>query len=89
MSETISVHNMFELGIFMYSTCDSMNNLSSYCGLIDAKMRASDKELPVDTMSCSTGQSLSEVLLLAEHVVYKNCSECQKQFLYTTCSPRV
>ena len=22
-----------------------------------------------------------------EHVVYKNCSECQKQFLYTTCSP--
>ena len=24
-----------------------------------------------------------------EHVVYKNCSECQKQFLYTTCSPQV
>ena len=22
-----------------------------------------------------------------EHVVYKNCSECQKQFPYTTCSP--
>ena len=37
-----------------------------------------------------TGKSLSEVLLFAEHggghaVVYKNCSECQKQFLYTTC----
>jgi hypothetical protein len=24
-----------------------MNNLSSYCGLVDAKMRASDKDLPV------------------------------------------
>ena len=24
-----------------------------------------------------------------EHVVYVNCSECQKQFLYTTCSPHV
>ena len=36
-----------------------------------------------------TGKSLSEVLLLAEHVVYKNCSECQKQFLYTICYPKV
>ena len=33
----------FELGIFMYS----MNNLSSYYGLVDAKIRASDKDLPV------------------------------------------
>jgi hypothetical protein len=24
-----------------------MNNLLSYCGLIDAKIRASDKDLPV------------------------------------------
>ena len=36
-----------ELGIFMYRTCNSMNNLSSYCGLVDAKIRASDKDLPV------------------------------------------
>ena len=43
----------------------------------------------IDTMSCSTGKSLSEVLLLAEHVVYKNCSECQKQFLYNMLSPGV
>ena len=27
----------FELGIFMYWTCNSMNNLSSYFGLVDAK----------------------------------------------------
>ena len=37
----------FELGIFMYWSCNSMNNLSSYCGLVDAKIRASDKDLPV------------------------------------------
>ena len=40
---TICVHNMFcrysELTIFM-------NNLLSYCGLVDAK-KASDKDLPV------------------------------------------
>ena len=35
----------------------------------------------------ATGKSLSEALLFAEHDVYKKCSECQKQFLYTTCSP--
>ena len=40
----------FELGIFMYLTCNSMNNLSSYCGLVDAKIRASDKDLPVQNL---------------------------------------
>ena len=48
---TILVHNMFstcsELGIFMYWTRNSMNNLSSYCGLVDARISASDKYLPV------------------------------------------
>ena len=37
----------FELGIFMYWTCSSMNNLSSYYWLVDAKIRTSDKDLPV------------------------------------------
>ena len=35
----------------MFCACsfhgNSMNNLSSYCGLIDAQIRASDKHLPV------------------------------------------
>ena len=43
----------FELGIFMYWTCNSMNNLSSYCGLVDAKIRASDKYLPVNSILIS------------------------------------
>ena len=55
MSETISVHYYctqhvlprFELGIFMYWICNSMNNLPSWCGLFDAKRRTSDKDLPV------------------------------------------
>ena len=45
---------------FVYTTCSAgiltlqfswtMINLSSYCGLVDAKRRASDKELPVITL---------------------------------------
>ena len=34
-----------QLAIFMYLTLDSMNNLSSYFGLVDAKIRAFDKDL--------------------------------------------
>ena len=32
---------------FLFTTCNSINNLSSYCGLVDPKIRASDKDLPV------------------------------------------
>ena len=39
-----------EHGQNMFCACsfhgNSMNNLLSYCGLIDAKIRASDKDLP-------------------------------------------
>ena len=41
----------FELGIFMYLTCNAMNNLLSYCGLVDSKIRASDKDLPVNQVT--------------------------------------
>ena len=51
---TIFVLNMFspcsELAIFMYRTCNSMNNLLSYCGLVDARISASEKDLPVQTI---------------------------------------
>ena len=36
-----------ELGIFMHWTCNSMNNLLSYYGLDDARISASEKDLPV------------------------------------------
>ena len=36
-----------ELAIFMYWTRNSMNNLLSYCRLVDARISASEKDLPV------------------------------------------
>jgi hypothetical protein len=36
-----------EFVFFWARSCKSMNNLSSYCRLTDAKIRASDKDLPV------------------------------------------
>ena len=36
-----------EIGIFMYWIGDSMNNLLSYCGLVDARIRSYEKDLPV------------------------------------------
>ena len=36
-----------QLVIFMYRTRNSVNNLLSYCGLVDARISASEKDLPV------------------------------------------
>ena len=36
-----------ELVVFMYWTINSMNNLLSYCGLVDARISYSEKDLPV------------------------------------------
>ena len=36
-----------ELVVFMYRTGKSMSNLLSYCGLVDARISASKKYLPV------------------------------------------
>ena len=33
--------------VSLYFSGNSMNNLSSYCGLTDSRMRASEKDLPV------------------------------------------
>ena len=38
-----------ELVVFMYWTGKSMNNLLSYCGLVHARISASEKDLPVST----------------------------------------
>ena len=40
-----------ELGIFMHWTCNSKDNLLSYYGLVDARMSASEKDLPVPFQS--------------------------------------
>ena len=36
-----------EHGIFMYWTRNSMNNILSYFGLVDTRISASEKDLPV------------------------------------------
>ena len=80
----------FELGIFMYWTCNSMNNLSSYCGLVDAKIRTSDKDLPVTSTACTSEQkwrpnsvpsfTLTLVTcnlgLLRKHIIYSSFCVC-------------
>ena len=53
----------FELRIFMYWSCNSMNNLSSYCGLVDAKIRASEKDLPVPVRFASACKNSGLILL--------------------------
>ena len=46
-SEQFMYTTCYVLGIFMYWTGDSMNNLLPYGGLVDAKIRAPDNYLPV------------------------------------------
>ena len=47
-----------------------MNNLSSYCGLDDAKIRASHKDLPVvaETPICVPNKSKNEAFMEADTV---------------------
>ena len=40
-----------ELVVFIYWTGKSKNNLLSYCGLVDVRINASDKDLPVQGAS--------------------------------------
>ena len=44
-----------EHGQNMFFTCsfdgNSMNNLLSYCGLVDPRISASDKDLPVENVT--------------------------------------
>ena len=41
-----------------------MNNLLSYCGFIDAKIRASDKDLPVHDMIVGNSSMINKFISL-------------------------
>ena len=58
-----------KLGIFMYWTGDSKNNLLSYYGLVDAKIRAFDNHLPVN---CGTLVSWTFPDVKISQVFYKS-----------------
>ena len=70
--KTIFVHNMLSTSIFFWN---SRNNLLSYCGLTDAKMRTSEKDLNVQKLSmwnpCSTSQRF-----VTSHIVPYNLVLC-------------
>ena len=39
-------------------SCNSMNTLLSYCGLVDTKIRASEKDLPVEMTTETNGNGI-------------------------------
>ena len=47
-----------------------MNNLSSYCGLVDAKIRASDKDLPVEFKLPQLFNGLSTIRAVGSNKAY-------------------
>ena len=80
MSKTISVLSLEFSCIELIH--NSMNNLLSYCGLVDAKIRASDKDLPVQVL-----RALFPLLtaLLIRQDLLKNASECIAAALLPKC----
>ena len=63
-----------ELAIFMFWTRNSMNNLLLYCWLVDAKISASDQDLPV--------QALSNLIFCASYWSFKNIISVQNMFVF-------
>ena len=59
-----------ELVIFLYWICNSMNNLLSYCGLLDARIRASDKDLPIHKYSWEIQAKLKYLDILENGINY-------------------
>ena len=57
-----------ELAVFMYWTGKSMNNLLSYCGLVDSRISASDKDLPVSTRQNNVIQK--HLITIEHHSLY-------------------
>ena len=70
-----------------------MNNLSSYCGLVDAKIRASEKDLPVDLKTIKIPEILVAVtnkfniilgnVMISSHFPYILLSNSTTYYVYT------
>ena len=54
-----------------------MNNLLSYCGLVDARIRASEKDLPVHTLTFLVSLKAD---LCAVHVFYPDFIQILSRF---------
>ncbi len=64
-----------EGGVFMYWTGKSMNNILSYCGLVDAKINTSDKDLPVFSQKWSVWTFFISDELVHEKEKFKAISD--------------
>ena len=64
----------------MYWTCESTDNLLSYCGLVNARIRASEKDLPVKSAVLSKGKFISD-LPQKTTILFKNFCPGLKKFL--------
>ena len=68
----------------LYFSCNSMNNLSSYCGLTDARMWVSEKDLPatqiwlVNSTSSDVGETFLGISRYDKHTV-RSKSESSKR----------
>ena len=63
-----------ELVVIMYKTGKSMNNLLSYYGLIDARIRPSNKDLPVMGYFCFLTRPMPNAYnLFTKHVLPMFC----------------
>ena len=68
----------------LYFSCNSMNNLLSYCGLTDARMWASEKDLPVtqiwlvNSRSSDVGEIVLGISRYDKHTV-RSKSESSKR----------
>ena len=59
-------------GLSLEFSCNSMNNLLSYCELVDAEIRASDKDLPVPFRK-KNPNSLKRPLFLNKPRTFAQC----------------
>ena len=67
-SEQFMYTTCSELVVFMYWTGKSMNNLLSYCGLVDPRISASDKDLPVRVVNLKFFCLIFRTILGLQHV---------------------
>ena len=83
---------------FVYITCSAgilslqfsltMNNLSLYYGLDDAKIRASDKDLPVSNINVVQSGTVKENPKISKYVVFE-VSNLKKKLVQPSCLQKV
>ena len=72
MSKQFVYTTCSELLVFMYWTGKSMNNLLSYCGLVDPRISASDKDLPVNIIFSPSWNRVKVHIFWENHKILRN-----------------